>query len=110
MTEVNEEISKPLSIMNPLVLDKKGFHNVLVNFETINPLIGRLMEMCELNGDVEQRNALKRQIKQIVNDWLRNEYSAAGSGVYGRLEDDVEIFEIQPLSKEKIEDIKKNNL
>lgn len=99
----------PKNMFKPLVIDEDGYQNVLVNFMTIDSLVGRLMEMCELNGDVEQRNALKRQIKQITRGWLRDQYSDAGAGEWGDLKEHVKLSRLQFLTKAEIEEEKKKN-
>jgi hypothetical protein len=55
----------------------------LISFKELDTLTGRLMQMCELNGDVEQREALKRTIKQITKDWLHDLYREAGYNRFG---------------------------
>jgi len=48
--------------------------SVAINHEHMDSLIGRLMQMCDLTGDLEQRKALKDTIKQICREWLNSEY------------------------------------
>lgn len=40
------------------------------------------MQMCDLIGDVEQRNALKDTIKRNCRDWLDDEYANRGYDKY----------------------------
>ena len=47
---------------------------VPIHHQDLDSLIGQLMQMFELNGDVEQRNAQKSAAKQICRDWLDNSY------------------------------------
>lgn len=51
---------------------------VTVSHIELGNLVGRLMQMCDLIGDVEQRNALKSTIKQISREWLDENYRIAG--------------------------------
>lgn len=57
--------------------------SVPVNHKQLNSLIGRLMQMCELIGDTEQRKALKDTIKQHCRDWMDSEYEDAGYDIFG---------------------------
>lgn len=50
----------------------------LVSHSEIDGLIGRLMQMCDLIGDVEQRKALKDTIKKLTRDWLDDLYTDSG--------------------------------
>lgn len=56
---------------------------MLISFKELDTLTGRLMQMCELNGDAEQREALKRTLKQITKDWLHGHYEDAGYNRWG---------------------------
>lgn len=51
---------------------------VPVSHQELDDLIGRLMQMCELTGDLEQRRALKSEIKLRTRGWLDNIYAEAG--------------------------------
>ena len=64
--------------MLPLVEVSDWGYYVLISHEQIDGLIGRLMQMYELMGDIEQRNALKRETKSKIRDWLNDQYSDAG--------------------------------
>lgn len=50
----------------------------LISHEEIDGLIGTLMQMCDLMGDVEQRNALKSEIKQRTRRWMDDQYWCSG--------------------------------
>lgn len=56
---------------------------VPISHQQVNSLIGQLMQMCDLIGDVEQRKALKDTIKRITRDWLDAEYTDAGYDRFG---------------------------
>jgi len=51
---------------------------VFVAHDDLDSLIGRLMQMCDLIGDQEQRKALKDTIKGISREWLDGIYSDSG--------------------------------
>ena len=51
---------------------------VTTSHRELDSLIGRLMQMCDLIGDLEQRKALKDTIKQICRDWMNDNYESAG--------------------------------
>lgn len=51
---------------------------VLVSHKQLDYLVGSLMQMCELTGDVEQRTAMKNEIKQRARRWLNDLYCDAG--------------------------------
>lgn len=57
--------------------------SVPINHRQLDSLVGRLMQMCDLIGDVAQRKALKDTIKQISRDWLDTEYEDAGYDRFG---------------------------
>lgn len=59
---------------------------VTVSHLELGNLIGELMRMCELNGDIEQREALKRTIKEISRGWLDGIYEEAGYSNYKEIE------------------------
>lgn len=63
---------------SPLVEDKNGAYYVLVSHEQLNDLIAKLMFLFELNGDVDQRNALKQETKWRCRDWLDALYRESG--------------------------------
>jgi len=60
----------------PLIED--GGYFVPVSHLELDSLIGRLCQLFELNGDVEQRNALKSETKQRCRDWLDAQYIESG--------------------------------
>lgn len=55
-----------------------GRLGVTVSHLELGNLIGELCRMFELNGDVEQREALKRTIKEVSRRWLDGIYEEAG--------------------------------
>ena len=50
----------------------------LISHKELDSLIGQLMQMCDLTGDIEQRKALKDTMKRICRRWLDNIYAASG--------------------------------
>jgi len=71
-------------IGKPLIQDD-GYY-VMVSHRELDDLIGRMMMMFELNGDVEQRNALKQEFKWRARAWLDDIYKMSG---YESIVDDV---------------------
>ena len=69
----------------PLVDPGYGYY-VLVSHTELDALVGRLMQIFDLNGDVEQRNALKSETKQRCREWLDNAYKEAGYDKWTGLE------------------------
>lgn len=63
---------------------------VYIHHGDLDHLIGRLMQMCDLIGDVEQRSALKSTIKQINREWLDSLYEESGYGRFDGLKKNVE--------------------
>ena len=61
--------------------------SVLVTHSELDTLVGRLMQMCDLIGDIEQRKALKDTIKQISRDWLDDLYDQSGYDKYTGLKE-----------------------
>ena len=55
-----------------------GFNAVAIHHGHLDGLIGRLMALCDLTGDLEQRRALKQEIKWRCRDWLDDNYQMAG--------------------------------
>lgn len=55
-----------------------GSFAVYVHHGHLDHLVGRLMQMCDLIGDIEQRGALKDTIKKISRDWLDDMYEESG--------------------------------
>ena len=96
MSEVKEAVR---SYSRKLVLVPDGetgghVYAVPVSHKELDSLIGRLMQMCDLIGDVEQRTALKSTIKQINRDWLDNLYEESGYERFTGKRDGVEAIEI----------------
>ena len=56
---------------------------VPISHKQLDSLVGRLMQMCDLIGDTQQRRALKDTIKQNCRDWLDAEYLDAGYDKFG---------------------------
>lgn len=56
---------------------------VPLDHDELDSLVGRLMQMCDLIGDVEQRKALKDTIKRTCRDWLDDMYQEAGYDKWG---------------------------
>lgn len=73
MSEVKPLIELP---RKPLIEDDGYF--VLVSHRELDSLIGRMMQVFELNGDVEQRNALKQETKWRCREWLDELYRDSG--------------------------------
>lgn len=65
-----------ISVHRPLI-EKDGYF-VMVSHQELDELVGRLMQMFELIGDVEQRNALKQETKWRSREWLDSLYSLSG--------------------------------
>lgn len=63
-------------IGKPLIQDD-GYY-VMVSHRELDDLIGRMMMLFELNGDVEQRNALKQEFKWRARSWLDDIYKQSG--------------------------------
>lgn len=70
-------MSSDVKYKKKLVKINSGVY-VPVSHEELNPLIGRLMQLAELTGDREQREALKAELKYRCRDWLNDLYSVAG--------------------------------
>lgn len=68
---------KPL-IHAPTGNPGEKYYAVCVSHQELDGLVGRLMQICDLTGDLKQRTALKSTIKQISRDWLDNLYEDAG--------------------------------
>lgn len=51
---------------------------VLVSHRELDGLVGRLMQICDLTGDVQQRKALKDEIKHRCRNWLDDIYEESG--------------------------------
>ena len=61
---------------HPLIEDEAYF--VMVSHRELDHLIGQVMQMFELNGDVEQRNAQKQEFKWKARAWLDDIYAGSG--------------------------------
>lgn len=92
-------MSKEISYERPLVRYSDGFVSVPVNHKDLDDLIGRLMQMCELTGDVEQRRALKSEIKFRSRDWLDGLYSSAGYDKFTGPSPETDFIDINNQSK-----------
>lgn len=63
----------------PVLVDYTGMSiKVTVDHMDLGNLIGRLMRMADIMGDVEQRRAVKDTIKREARDWLNDIYDEAG--------------------------------
>lgn len=63
-------------IGKPIIQDD-GYY-VMVSHRELDDLVGRMMMVFELNGDVEQRNALKQEFKWRARNWLDDIYKMSG--------------------------------
>lgn len=72
----------------------EAYYAVLVSHQELDNLVGRLMQMCDLTGDLEQRKALKDTIKQISRDWLDGLYEDSGYDKWTGKLDEVTAVEI----------------
>ena len=77
MSKVELKYSKKLVYTN-LTDDDIRIYYVLVSHSELDTLVGRLMQMCDLTGDMEQRKALKSTIKTITREWLDELYQESG--------------------------------
>jgi len=89
-------MSKEVSYGRPIIKMPDGFVSVTVNHKDLDGLIGRLMQMCELTGDVEQRRALKDEIKLRSREWLDSLYKTSGYGSIDGVTPSAEVLEYQP--------------
>jgi len=76
MSEAREPVGEVWLGKHPLIQDDGLF--VMVSHQELDDLIGRTMQMFELNGDVEQRNALKQEFKWRARAWLDEIYNSSG--------------------------------
>jgi len=81
--ESSYEEYKPSDVSNgglwlPIIETKNNGMFVLISHEGLNHLVGNLLQMCDLTGDTEQRQAMKSEIKQRCRKWLNDEYWNAG--------------------------------
>lgn len=75
-----------LKAVNPLI-SWNGAMYVPVSHEELDSLVGQMMQMCDLMGDREQREALKSEIKQRARRWLTNLYEESGYDKRHRIDD-----------------------
>lgn len=76
MSEETVKASEP-DLGFRVLIENDGYY-VLVSHKELDDLIGRTMQMFELNGDIEQRNALKQEFKWRARAWLDNLYADSG--------------------------------
>jgi len=69
-----EKVDKP---KHRVLIDAGGYY-VPISHSELDNLVGRLMQICDLTGDKEQRDALKSTIKQAARNWLDDEYDMNG--------------------------------
>jgi len=81
-------------------------HNVLIQYSDeiglrvpishseLDTLVGRLMQMCDLTGDKEQRKALKDTIKLTCRDWLDQVYDMKGYDKWTGVKEGATIFTV----------------
>lgn len=87
MSEVNLKYKPLISVK-----DKDGkeiAYYVAVSHQELDYLIGRLMQICDLTGDLEQRTALKSEIKHRSRDWLDDLYSESGYDKWSGLKENI---------------------
>ena len=72
-----KKVEQDTKARHRVLIEADGYY-VPVSHTELDNLVGRLMQMCDLTGDQEQRAALKSTIKQISRDWLDDEYSMNG--------------------------------
>lgn len=72
--------------------ERHGGYFVLVSHQDLDSQIGRLMQMCDLIGDTQQRAALKSTIKNICREWLDNMYSESGYDRWTGLQSDADVI------------------
>lgn len=78
MTDVEKEVADYGNTYFSFLVETDNGTFVPISHQEVDTLIGRLMQMCDLIGDVEQRKALKDTIKRITRDWLDDEYANRG--------------------------------
>lgn len=66
------------------------YYATLVSHQELDNLIGRLMQMCDLTGDIEQRKALKDTIKRLTREWLDSLYEESGYDKWTGIKESVE--------------------
>lgn len=95
MEKVEEVVVKASRSYKPIV-ENNGFYFVLVSHKELDDLIGKLMHMFELNGDVEQRNALKQETKWRCRDWLDDLYQESGYDKWQGVQEDANPISLSP--------------
>jgi hypothetical protein len=73
MVEAKEQVKYGF----PLIKFNEGF-SVPISHVELDTLVGRLMQVCDLTGDMEQRRALKSELKHRCRSWLNDIYQEAG--------------------------------
>ena len=69
---------------------------VPIHHGDVDSLIARMMQHFELNGDVEQRNALKNVTKATIRQWLNDVYlNKCGYDMFGSNRNELEQAEIK---------------
>ncbi len=68
---------------------------VTVSHSELDGLVGRMMQMCDLIGDPQQRKALKDTIKRNCRDWMNDQYESAGYDQFGGVRKGVEVHKIK---------------
>lgn len=76
MSKIRED-SVAMKSLHRVLVEADGYF-VPISHRELDILVGRLMQMCDLTGDQEQRKALKDTIKSITRDWLDSEYEMNG--------------------------------
>jgi hypothetical protein len=66
---------------------------VLVSHQELDTLVGRLMQLCDLTGDTEQRKALKDEIKHRSRDWLDDLYEQSGYDKWSGVQPGAQVVE-----------------
>lgn len=66
---------------------------VLISHREMDSLVGRLMQICDLTGDVEQRKALKDEIKHRCRDWLDDMYEQSGYDKWSGIKPGAKVIE-----------------
>ena len=74
---------------------------VVISHNEMDGLVGRLMSLCDLTGDVEQRTALKQEVKHRCRDWLDDLYEQSGYEKFTGARKGIEITALQPVTVEE---------
>jgi len=75
--------------------DVPSGYAVYIHHGHLDHLVGRMMQMCDLIGDVNQRDALKDTLKRISRDWLDDMFEESGYQKYEGLVTGVQPVKIQ---------------